>query len=264
MRVKQHKNSDTVVIFGSGSSINEINEDQWNFIRSVDTIGFNLWFIHDFIPTYYHSETFRYAHELEPLLRLQKEFAFRQRYQNILFITSEKDKKLGWHPIYRPEVFPKAVKIYTYPGYLSKKFLENSTVNFDELSLNLGDHVWRVRSGLTSIIHLAVQIGYKKIILSGVDLYNRDNFYSKSINLTKYGFHINPEVHTGKGLHSTVFSSGGKMGVVEFIRQLSEYLSKYDITIFVSNKKSLLSEFLPYHSLQASRMNCITTDEKSL
>ncbi|HDZ60905.1 MAG TPA: hypothetical protein ENH46_04320 [Candidatus Pacearchaeota archaeon] len=249
--VKQCKNTNTIVILGSGSSINEINEEQWKFIKSVDTIGINKWFIHNFIPTYYHYETYRYAQDLNPLLRLQEEFDFRNRYQNVLFFTSELDKKLGWHPVYRFEIFPNNAEVYTYPGYISKKFRAKYKVSFDDFSLNLGDPVWRIRGSLTSVIHLAIQIGYKKIILSGVDLNNQDYFFDKFLDLKKYGFYFDPTKHSGIGMHPTVFASGGKMGVVEFIEQLSQYLlDEYDIKLFVSNKKSLLYKYLPYHNLQ--------------
>ncbi|MCL2825571.1 MAG: hypothetical protein FWD57_16385, partial [Polyangiaceae bacterium] len=50
------KNSDTVFILGSGSSINAISEDRWRGIRRHDSFGFNFWLLHRHVPTLYATE----------------------------------------------------------------------------------------------------------------------------------------------------------------------------------------------------------------
>ena len=50
------KSSETVFILGSGGSIAEISEREWDLIDSHDSIGLNRWPIHDFVPTYYVLE----------------------------------------------------------------------------------------------------------------------------------------------------------------------------------------------------------------
>ena len=44
------KTSDTVFILGSGWSINEIPDNRWDIIGHHDTIGFNFWPVHPFVP----------------------------------------------------------------------------------------------------------------------------------------------------------------------------------------------------------------------
>jgi hypothetical protein len=55
--VSQYKTSDTLYILGSGISIMDLNQEQWNVISSHDSIGFNSWMHHPFVPTYYCMET---------------------------------------------------------------------------------------------------------------------------------------------------------------------------------------------------------------
>ena len=50
------KRSDTLVVLGSGSSINRLDERALSFIRSNDSLGFNFWLLHDLVPTYYMVE----------------------------------------------------------------------------------------------------------------------------------------------------------------------------------------------------------------
>jgi len=51
--VQQHKKSDTLFILGSGPSINLITESEWAHIREHDSVGFNWWMAHDFVPSFY-------------------------------------------------------------------------------------------------------------------------------------------------------------------------------------------------------------------
>lgn len=50
------KRSDTLFILGSGSSIDELGEDDWRLIAEHDSLGINFWPIHPFVPTYYFYE----------------------------------------------------------------------------------------------------------------------------------------------------------------------------------------------------------------
>jgi hypothetical protein len=44
------KTSDTVFILGSGWSINEIPDERWSAIARHESIGFNFWPVHPFVP----------------------------------------------------------------------------------------------------------------------------------------------------------------------------------------------------------------------
>lgn len=53
----RRKSSDTLFILGSGSSVLELGDAAWQQIRSHDSVGFNFWMIHDFVPDFYFLET---------------------------------------------------------------------------------------------------------------------------------------------------------------------------------------------------------------
>ena len=54
--VKKYKKSDTLFILGSGSTINKISDKQWGKIDDHDSIGFNFWLVHDFVPDFFKFE----------------------------------------------------------------------------------------------------------------------------------------------------------------------------------------------------------------
>ena len=56
------KRSDTLFILASGSSINKISLARWDAIARHDSIGFNFWPIHPFIPTMYFIEAISTNH----------------------------------------------------------------------------------------------------------------------------------------------------------------------------------------------------------
>ena len=54
--LERYKQSDTIFILGSGSSINHISPARWKAIAQHDTIGFNFWPFHAFVPKLYFIE----------------------------------------------------------------------------------------------------------------------------------------------------------------------------------------------------------------
>ena len=53
------KRSDFLFILGSGASINRISPERWKSIAQHDTIGFNFWPFHPFVPGMYFFEAIR-------------------------------------------------------------------------------------------------------------------------------------------------------------------------------------------------------------
>ena len=51
--LSSYKQSDTLFILGSGGSIATCSDKQWETIGKHDSIGFNFWLLHEFVPTYF-------------------------------------------------------------------------------------------------------------------------------------------------------------------------------------------------------------------
>ena len=51
--IKNYKTSNTLYILGSGPSVLDITDKQWQHIKSHNSMGFNHWYVHDFEPTFY-------------------------------------------------------------------------------------------------------------------------------------------------------------------------------------------------------------------
>lgn len=52
----EHRKSDTLFALGSGGSIAAYGDERWAHIRRHDSIGFNNWYLHAFLPDFYMYE----------------------------------------------------------------------------------------------------------------------------------------------------------------------------------------------------------------
>lgn len=251
--VLRQKTSDIITILGSGYSINFLSEKQWEFIKSHDSIGFNRWFYNDFIPTFYHIEHFRLTEDNIPAFNvyMKRWKEIKERYRDIIFFVSKSHVIKGCHPKYRPELFSDDPKIFVYPKLFKKHIPKERTIDikdFHDFSKNLGDCVYIVRGSVTSIIHLCYQMGYKKIILAGIDLCD--------INGKRYFWYTDkyPEwmkvsdrplliySSTKVGYHPTTNWADGRYHAVDtFIPALNQLVFKPEgREIFLMTKDSLL------------------------
>jgi hypothetical protein len=60
---KYKKTSDTLYILGSGPSINHLSSKCFSLIKEADSIGFNFWFAHEFVPSFYCFQHTRFGGE---------------------------------------------------------------------------------------------------------------------------------------------------------------------------------------------------------
>ena len=55
--LKEQKESETLAILGSGASINELTDSDFDFIDSIDSLALNWWgAYHNFVPDFYSIE----------------------------------------------------------------------------------------------------------------------------------------------------------------------------------------------------------------
>lgn len=178
------KRSDTLFILASGSSINKISPARWDAIAGYDSIGFNFWPIHAFIPNMYFMEAIptNHPHEMfELFCRIARQRA--QDYRWVTKVVTELRYVLPAKRFAGSEEFPGPwYTLHTFPvaastlgefayglSYLQSKGLFDTTV-----PINV---VFKQASTLSSLIALAIRMQYRIIVLCGVDLIHSEYFY---------------------------------------------------------------------------------------
>ncbi len=258
--MQSKKTSDQIFILGGGYSINHVTELQWKMIKAHDSFGFNTWCFHPHVPTYYGLET-------PPDLVLSKKIIdkFNQKKSlyadTTLFIQYQHFIKSavsyeGHFELPKEQVYYFApYTIHTTNKYLLRKAI---IACLDDENANLGDIIHYAGS-LSYVIMMCYLMGYKEIVLLGIDLSNPHYWFMKdshdeSINdLAQFIKARSEETGRSKkgGSHMTidrrVTSLYGSLPIDEYLKILKEELKKRGVTLFIGSKESKLYPLLPYY-----------------
>ena len=181
--MKKYKTSDTLVILGSGPSINDIDDTEWEKIRRCDSFAFNSFYAHPFTPTYYHMELVsddpksREVHKECYLLKPNE-------FKKIPMILNFKHLSKQSHPLDFDYINNCYVSIPISVSGI------NSEQDFSEMIGLLTSHdisamessLIHHRASLFLAISFAVMMRYEKIVLAGVDMFDMDYFFFDNNN----------------------------------------------------------------------------------
>lgn len=177
-----HKTSETLFILGSGPSINTLTEADLVQIREADSIGFNYWPVHPLVPRFY-------MFQLPPrgdagLLALLRDRA--ADYGDVPIIL--RGSELGRQPTRLAQIVRE--NFSNSELYYMNEFPIHSkcTIPVDDLITfveNLGlftfgrvaEYTVKWRGTLGLLLSMAYQVGYKRIILCGIDMNDSRHFY---------------------------------------------------------------------------------------
>lgn len=225
------KKSDTIFILGTGRSIDEITNKQWNFIKKHDSLALNLFPFCDFIPNIYMFEHIRDKKARNNWLSIIKKYYNHKPY---LILTSNyslnlietNSEYLEMKKILNKKLFN---KLRFYPIYFARHYSIHTFYFSRFLSKLLPkSYLLHVRGSISVAIDFAVKMKYKNIVLCGIDLDNRGHFYD-------------PPMCT-KDLHKTALRINGLTSIDDYLLFCKKYF-KY-VNFFVASKKSRLSNFM--------------------
>ena len=188
------KQSETLFVLGSAWSINDIPEERWEVIARHDSVGINFWPAHPFVPRFYHFENMTYDDQpamysaLRQLLELRSE-----AYTNTVKIITEVNPIGSRQTIFD---LPEGIQNNLYLSFSMPVVARNE----EELRYgirymrSIGAFLprtkvaWLFKYGgsVTAMMTLAVLMGYKRIVLCGVDLNRQDYFYHHSERYPDY------------------------------------------------------------------------------
>lgn len=242
------RNSDTLFILGSGPSIADINAQQWQSIRTHDTIGFNWWLCHPFVPTFFMFQGV--GARMLDLLSHEKE-----RYRKTTFLVrgSEfangeldcRDARVCW--IFERAAFfiPELPMCGWYPLPATDLF------DFYAAQGNLnhgvvGRHVPKWRSTLGLLLSLSYQMGYSDVVLAGCDMFDSRHFWdedSMSDLRHKYSRFLPTQESGIKALSDHRIA---KPTLVEYASSFASWANEHgNYKLWLLSDKSLLSPMIP-------------------
>ena len=240
--LRSRKKSDTLFILGCNRNINDIPDSIWSEMGNFDSLGFNYWIYHKFVPTYYSLEYGQNKHIHEFHKQLIRNRA--ADYKNTIFLVSTRARRRGMTPRLIPDYFPPNpnVAYFLYPMIANNSESKPFTPeDFQKTML--------FRGSLNVYLYFARLMGFKKIILVGCEMDSSVAFY-EDYPEAQWMFNIDgfikPKEERAKILYGGAYSVHGKHSVVNIILAINEFVFKPEgIKLYVFNKKSLLYPKVP-------------------
>lgn len=234
------KSKDTVFIMGSGYSINDISKEEWeHFKQNGDIFSFNFFFKGNFVPIQYHlvreMKYFRSVLFNKDIFKSYCNNLFKNpHYKNsIFFILSDfKSPAANWS-VFFLKLF-KDKKICFYKNLKDRTLIlppSEDIKNMPHCSATLFD-----------VINISYILGYKKIVLVGIDLYDRRYFWLGE-----------KETHEGDLMRGANYSDihNTARHVLEAMILWRDFFEKKGIKVYIYNPRSLLSDILPIYQKDA-------------
>lgn len=244
----QVKKSDVLFILGSGASVNDYREEEWQKIRDADSLGFNFWFVHDFVPDIYVIEPMGPPRNKEfyDLLNQRAE-----DYKGVPFVMKATDTApFDFQRI--PSQLHNQLYVCKYmavpgrwPERIKQAYAIYKRFGVFEPHQSL-DVMMQKRASLSGLLHLAVAWGYKQVVLCGVDLNNTDYFYTANRKQYIDKGRIVPSTGQEGGVHLTMDPAVARVTIDKVLAAMNEVVLKpQHVKLWVALSSSALYPMLP-------------------
>lgn len=253
----QIRSSDTLFVFGSGPSINKISPERWQMIAGYDTLGFNFWLYHSFVPKFYFFESIekpaspeafdsfltlagRRAADYASTIKVMTEF-HRLGTQTLDHLPPAfKQNVFTAHKVEAPArseaEFARALR------YLQDRGAFQVTGRFSSLL--------KYASSLTSILVFALKLGYKRIVLCGIDLKTPDYFFQ---DRRIYPESWEPAVEQRKERHDTDLPLTWRLPATRAVAVIKQQLlDPAGVELYAESEDSALWPMIPAFPFPAS------------
>ena len=242
--VSKLKKSNKLFILGSGSSINELTDEDWQHIEKHDSIGFNFWVVHEHTPTYYMFEYFGDDERDKVFHKLIEKR--REQYKNVPLICQAQHYVLngcvppsfdGYMMYYVNPIILRLRSKFVLRLYLlmKKNILSSQLIRLTPI---------HYRASLSLAIWLGILWGYEEIVLLGMDLKHSGYFWQ---NNPKYDLYPPTNRDPSKPLRPGIRISG-TFSVDDYIMLLKQsVLDPLGIRIYIGSSSSKLYPRLPLY-----------------
>lgn len=239
------RKSETVFVFGSGYSLNDISADQWRAIALHDTFGINMAIHEKWVRMDYHllrggvegsSLKWRaYAADFCQTIAANPQF------RTTIFLLQGEYYGQFANQIVGYALLPPGSRIY--------RFHTSREDGLPTHSLRQG--LRHVAGTLSDAVNAAVLIGWRHIVLAGVDLYDSRYFWlgpdevldmDPATGLLRTA-RINVRGHRATDAHNTA-----QNGIVQTMGEWREHLEReHGVKLSVLNPRSLLADVMPVY-----------------
>ncbi len=250
--LRARKSSDTLFILGSGASVLSYGEAEWATIARHDSLGFNYWILHPFVPSHYVFELTKFDWDIECI---RANLAARDDYVSGAAIHLKDAERFDPDTIrdalraLPPAVAGKLDLLWDaeIPGDSLAEFAR-TVGSLDRVGCFGGRRQWAIpkkRATLFFAINLAVRAGYKHIVLCGVDLNNTEYFFRSAEFTVPPGLSVPPPYQSGP-VHKTNDPVHGEVTISAILDVFDRRVLKpKGVSLYVAKSSSALHPRFP-------------------
>jgi hypothetical protein len=239
-------------ILGSGFSINHLTRSDWHLISQSFTVGINNWFIHEFVPDVLSYECVHIPpRNLNRDIQLWRDKALREyiAVDPRRIILLKNPEQMSHSRL--ADILGMTDNIYCCP-YLN---IPSSSNNFLDRAFQISSHLsflfTRIplfkRCSFIYLVSLLVCLGFKDIILYGIDMNSSKYFWESSSFKSNLTCGLPPStLQESNEVHSTNDPKYCGVTADSALRSLNRhFLKPLGIRLFNNSPASALVSFLP-------------------
>ena len=245
---KQKFDKQKLFILGSGASVNDLSEKNWQEIKSGSSFSFNYFLVKGFTGNLHFIEYSEIKEEQKIYYEAIQE---NPSLQQIIYIINQ------FH--YNEKVSPPPAEINDLFYFQNPFRFPSTNKRLIKFLLQYGSYILPIdnpnygihhSSSVCYLINLGVRMGFRHIVLVGIDLNNADYFfYERKGRLDKELTKIYKNYWRNSNIHETAdpnFTNRyNEMSTPEYIKLYhSVVCRKKSVKLEVANPKSLLASFL--------------------
>ena len=218
------RTSDTVFIFGSGRSILDITPEQWRAIAAANTISLREFPRQSFVRADYHI-----TGEVDDLQAYARRLRENPRYEHTVFVVQEGWSASNGNRLVGRGLLRSGARVFRYRRTARGRYAPPSSSFADGLVHGHGT--------IIGVVNFAVLMGWRTIVLAGVDLYDKGYFWLSQGETRSY---------EKPGLTSdSRFTSGSD--IVRMLGAWRAVLAPDGVNLMVLNPRSLVADVLPVY-----------------
>lgn len=252
------KSSDTLFVLGSGPSINQISAERWDVIAAHDSVGFNWWLYHSFVPKFYFLESMektvspeafdaylalvaRRAADYASTIKVAMEF-HRQGTQTLDHLPPAfKENLFAAHKVEAPA--RNGNELVRALRYLQRRGAFEVSGHFTSLV--------KYAASLTTMLVFGLKLDYRRIVLCGIDLKTPDYFFE---NRLFYPKSWEPPAAERNGSHDTDVPLRWRVPVTRAVAVIKQQLLEpAGIELYVESEDSALWPIIPLFAPDVQR-----------
>lgn len=247
---KNNFNETRAFILGSGSTINNMSQKNLNEIRKNFSIGINHWFAHDFEPDFLMIESFREKDRLSPIYEWRKKnlFSWARNSRSRILIKDYAEDYFFWEDWFRlPK--EKSYFIPKMPLHANSRFDLIKKCRWYGSSSFIAQNLWFSRASVSLAISICVSLGFRKIVLCGIDMKDSRYFWDFDDYLKHPLVDRPPSISPDPAkLHSTICPAKSIITADEVVYAFAELLfRRCNLELNVASKASLLYPRIPVY-----------------